>query len=253
MAQLKGKVALITGAASDIGIGYATARKFGCEGAKVCITDIDGKRMEARVASLCDDGIDAVGFTQDVTNEGEWKTVVATIVDRHGRIDVLVNNAGAAFFSPTLEFSIQDWNKQIDINLSSVFLGCRTVIDQLLHQGDGGAIINISSVAGQVGIVHGAAYSSSKGGVRLLTKSLALEFARQNIRVNSVHPGAIATEIAQRAMEAEPEHTQAFEAAIPMGRQGEPSDVAAMAAFLASEEAKYITGAEFCVDGGLTA
>ncbi len=253
MMRLKDKVALVTGAASEIGIGFATAHRFGREGAKVCITDIDETRLEARATDLCDNGVDAVGFAHDVTSENDWKTVVASTVDRYGKIDVLVNNAGVAFLGETLEFSIEDWNKQLEVNLSSVFLGCRAMIDQLLCQGGGGAIVNISSIAGMVGIVNGAAYSSSKGGVRLLTKSLALEFAKQNIRINSVHPGAIETEIAKRAMEVEPEEMQALEAAIPMGRQGEPSDIAAMAAFLASDEAKYVTGAEFCVDGGLTA
>ncbi len=253
MNQTDKKVVIITGAASDIGIGFATSRRLGQDGAAVVITDIDESRLKDRVSELRDLEIDAIGIAHDVTSEASWKTVVSTCVSRFGRVDALVNNAGVAYLSPTLEFSVEQWHKQIEINLSSMFLGCRAVIGQVLRQGTAGAVVNISSITGLVGIVHGAAYSASKGGVRLLTKSLALEFARQRIRVNSIHPGAIATEISQRAKEMEPEQTRAFEEAIPMGREGEPEDVASAVAFLLSNDAKYITGAEFVVDGGLTA
>ncbi len=250
---MSNKVAIVTGAASEIGIGYATARRLGLDGARVVITDIDETRLQDRVADLRDLSVDTIGFVHDVTSEENWEAVVAETLSRFGRIDALVNNAGVVHLCPTLDYSFQQWREQVDINLSSTFLGCRKVIAEFVAQETAGSIVNLSSIAGSVGIAHGAAYSASKGGVRLLTKSLALEFARHGIRINSVHPGAIATEISHRAKELEPERMQAFAEAIPMGREGEPDDVAALIAFLVSDDANYITGSEFCVDGGLTA
>ncbi len=250
---MKDKIAIITGAASEIGIGFATARRLGQAGARIAITDIDEARLQDRVSDLKGLDIEAIGFSHDVTSEENWDMVVAGTLSQFGRVDALVNNAGAVHLSPTLEYSVDQWHEQIDTNLSSAFLGCRRVIAEFVRQKSAGSIVNLSSIAGSVGIMHGAAYSASKGGVRLLTKSLALEFARANIRINSVHPGAITTEISQRAKTLAPEQMEAFADAIPMGREGEPEDVAALIAFLVSDDAKYITGAEFCVDGGLTA
>ncbi len=246
-------VVIVTGAASKDGIGYATACRLGQEGARVVITDIDENRLHDRIADLTDRNIDAIGFAHDVTTEDSWEQVVAGTLDKFGQVNGLVNNAGVVHLSPTLEYSLAQWQQQVATNLTSVFLGCRRVISEFVRQKSAGAIVNLSSIAGTVGIERGAGYSASKGGVRLLTKSLALEFARQNIRVNSVHPGAIETEISAQAKRYEPERMQAFAEAIPMGHEGEPSDVAALVVFLLSDQAKYITGAEFSIDGGLTA
>ena len=246
-------VVIVTGAASKDGIGYATALRLGQEGARVVITDIDADRLQDRIADLSALDIDAIGYAHDVTQEVGWDEVVAGTIDKFGQVNGLVNNAGVVHLSPTLDYSLAQWQQQVAINLTSVFLGCRRVITEFVRQESAGAIVNMSSIAGTVGIERGAGYSASKGGVRLLTKSLALEFARQNVRINSIHPGAIETEISVQAKIEEPERMQAFAEAIPMGHEGKPRDVAALVTFLLSDQSKYITGSEFCIDGGLTA
>lgn len=253
MIDLKGKVALVTGAASPNGIGFACARRLVERGAAVMLTDID-KRVEDRAVQLARTGDRTSSAIHDVTAQHDWDSVVAQTVDRFGGLDILVNNAGIAIAKVVLEMTADDWHRQININLTGVYYGCVAALKPIREQGRGGSLVNMSSISGLVGSPATVGYAASKGGVRLLTKSLALECAAEGIRVNSVHPGMIMSEIHERAREATPEMYDALMAAgIPMGHMGEPDDIAAMVAFLASDDAKYITGAEFVVDGGFTA
>ena len=253
MTGLEGKIALVTGAASAEGLGFAAARKLAERGAKLFLTDLDGDAVAARAADLTAKGHEARAMRQDVTDEGQWDAVIAAVVSVFGRLDILVNNAGIAVLKMMSEMTKADWDRQLRVNLDSVYLGCKAGIDQMRRQGDGGSIVNLSSVAGQIGVPGCAAYSASKGGVRLMSKSIALETARENIRVNSVHPGMIWTDMQKVALADNKEQFDLLSGSIPMGRFGQPDDIGAMVAFLASDEAQYITGAEFTVDGGLTA
>lgn len=253
MKRVEGKVALVTGAASEQGLGFATARALAREGAKVVLTDIAGDAVKARAASLSDAGGETLGLSQDVTREADWHATIAATVRAYGRLDILVNNAGIAVLKWMDAMTTADWHRQIEVNLTSVYLGCKAGLERMRAQGGGGSIVNLSSVAGLVGVPGTAAYAASKGGVRLLSKTIALEAARDNIRCNSVHPGLIRTEMQDVALRDNPEQFDVLNASVPIGRMGEPDDIAAMILFLASDEAKYITGAEFVVDGGLTA
>lgn len=253
MSDLEGRIALVTGAASAEGLGFAAARKLARRGAKLFLTDLDGDAVARRADELAAAGHDARAMRQDVTDEAQWTAVIEAVVAAHGRLDILVNNAGIAVLKMMSEMTRADWDRQLRVNLDSVYLGCKAGIDQMRRQGGGGAIVNLSSVAGLVGVQGCVAYSASKGGVRLMTKSIALETARENIRVNSVHPGMIWTDMQKVAIADNKEIFDQLVATIPMGRFGQPDDIGAMVAFLASDEAQYITGAEFTVDGGLTA
>ena len=253
MIELHGKVALVTGAGSPSGIGFACAQVLADRGAAVMLTDIE-ERVAERCAELAQSGAHCRNALHDVRSRDGWKQVVRQMVEALGGFDILVNNAGIAVAKAIPEMSDDEWHRQIDINLSGTYYGCVAALESMRDQGRGGAIINISSISGLVGSPSTVGYAASKGGIRLLTKSLALECATENIRVNSVHPGMIRSEIHERAREATPEAYDALmSAGIPMGRMGEPVDIAAMVAFLASDDAKYITGAEFVVDGGFTA
>lgn len=251
--RLTGKIALITGAASVPGLGSATAKRFAREGAAVFVTDIDGDGAEAVAASIRGAGGIATALSHDVTSETDWDRVMAAVIAAHGRIDVLVNNAGIAVLRMIDVVTSAEWLRQNDVNLNSVFHGTVRAVREMRRVGQGGSIVNISSTAGLVGVPGCAAYSASKGGVRMFTKTVALETARDQIRVNSVHPGMIMTNIQQVALRDNPEQYELLTAAIPMGRMGDPDDVANLNLFLASDEARYITGAEFTVDGGLVA
>lgn len=253
MTGLSGKTAVITGAASAAGLGSATARLLARLGASIMVSDIDESAVKARADELGAEGFTVRAMRHDVTSTNDWSAIVADTVEAFGRIDILVNNAGIAVLKPTNVLEPAEWQRQIDVNLNSVFYGCRAVLAQMRAQGNGGAIVNLSSVAGLVGIPGAPAYAASKGGVRLFTKAVALECAREGIRVNSVHPGVIWTDMQQVAIRDNPEQYDAINASIPMGHMGEPDDIAEMIAFLVSDAAKYITGAEFIVDGGLTA
>lgn len=253
MGRLNGKVAIVTGAASSIGFGFATARRFGEEGAKLVITDIRSDDLHERASELREQGIELVEAQQDVTDEQQWQQIVDLCIERFGTLDVLVNNAGIVRPSRLPDASIENWNAHIEVNLKSVFLGCRAASRQMLQQQRGGSIINVSSIAGMVGFDNLLSYCASKGGVRLLTKGAALDLAAQAIRVNSVHPGHLDTEMLAYAKKVAPEMVHAMIANIPMRRLGEAMDIANLNLFLASDESTYITGAEFVVDGGLTA
>lgn len=250
MNRLDGKVVIVTGAASAAGLGFATARRLAREGARVVLTDIDASQVAARAVEL---GDAAVGIAQDVTDAAAWDATIAVAVERFGRVDFLVNNAGIAVLRTIEALEPAEWHRQIEVNLTSVYLGCRAMMARLRQQGGGGAIVNLSSIAGLVGVAGTGAYAASKGGVRSMSKVIALEGAREGIRCNSIHPGMIATDMMKTSVSDNPEEHAALTAVIPMGRLGEADDIAATIAFLVSDDARYITGAEFVVDGGLTA
>ncbi|TNE37671.1 MAG: glucose 1-dehydrogenase [Sphingomonadales bacterium] len=253
MIDLSGKVALVTGAASAGGLGFAAAHVMARQGAALFLTDIDGDAVAARAAELRDKGFQAQAMEHDVTDEAAWDMVMEAIVAAYDRLDIGVNNAGIAVLRPMSAMTMEDWRRQLSINLDSVYLGTKAVLDQMRRQGQGGSIINMSSVAGLVGVEGTSAYAASKGGVRLFSKTVALEAAPENIRVNTVHPGMIWTDMQKVAIADNKEVFDQIIAAVPMRRMGEPADIGAMVAFLASDDAKYITGAEFIVDGGMVA
>jgi len=250
--RLAGKVVLITGAAS--GIGRSMAEMFVGEGARVVIADIDHVEGESLAVLL---GTPAIFVPLDVTSEDQWVVALDRAVAAFGRLDGLVNNAGIVSIGNVEKTSLADWRRVHSVNLDGVFLGCKHAIP-ILRRAGGGAIVNISSVAGLVGDPTLAAYCSSKGGVRLLTKSVALHCARRKdgIRCNSVHPVFAETPMAEVLFAGSRDPVakrSALEAAVPLGRFAKPEEIAAMALFLLSDEARFITGGEFVVDGGLTA
>jgi 3(or 17)beta-hydroxysteroid dehydrogenase len=248
LGRLDGKVALITGAAS--GIGRATAGLFHRQGAKVAATD----RNEAGLKALGEDA--DLTLVQDVTDEARWREVVDAAVAAFGRLDILVNSAGIAVLGNIETTTLADWRKVNAVNVEGAFLGCREAVRAM--KGTGGSIVNLSSVAGIIGDASSTAYCASKGAVRLLTKSAALHCARAGygIRVNSVHPSFAETPMVLEgiARAKDPERVRAgLMRAAPMGRMGRAEEVANMILFLASDESSFTTGAEFMVDGGLTA
>jgi len=250
MSRLKDKVAIITGGAS--GIGAEVAKLFATEGASVIITDIQEEKLKEVKAAIVAAGGRADYVVHDVTSAADWKKVAEKTVALYGKIDILVNNAGISVYSSSfMESTPEMYDKILNINLRAHFIGIQAVIPYIRKQGKG-SIVNISSVAGIVAPGHShPAYATSKGGVRLLTKAAAVDFAKENIRVNSVHPGGIRTPLLSTGLT--PEMEQAFNAGIPMGRIGEPIEIAYAVLFLASDESSYITGSELVVDGGYIA
>jgi NAD(P)-dependent dehydrogenase (short-subunit alcohol dehydrogenase family) len=247
MGRLDGKVALITGAAR--GQGEAEARLFAQEGAKIVLTDILVDQGQQAAASIQTGGGEATFVQLDVSNPNEWTEVVRHAVQTYGRLDILVNNAGIALRAGLVDTTVADWDRLMDINLKGVFLGMQHAIPAMLDSG-GGSVINISSTSGIVGFPGGTAYHSAKGGVRLLTKATAAEYAKQGIRVNSIHPGIIETPMTDNMAEA---RTALLLDRTPMGRKGRPIEIAYGALFLASDESSFMTGAELVIDGGMTA
>jgi 3alpha(or 20beta)-hydroxysteroid dehydrogenase len=244
MGQLQDKVALITGGAR--GQGAAEGRLFAREGAVVVLADVldeEGERTAGEV------GGEYVHL--DVASEEQWHAVVADIVARHGRLDVLVNNAGILRASQLVNQSLEEWNLVVAINQTGVFLGMRAGARAMIAGGGGGSIVNISSVAGLEGVFGSTAYSATKWAVRGMTKVAAKELGRHGIRVNSVHPGLIATDMtAGFPAFASDEKRERAERRIPIRRVGVPDDIAEMVLFLASEASSYCTGQQFVVDGG---
>lgn len=251
MGRMDGKVALISGGAR--GMGASEARLFAREGAAVVIGDILDEEGEATAASIAADGGRCRHVRLDVTQEADWQAAVDAAVSHFGSLDVLVNNAGIGSSSFQIhEEPVGLWDRTIDVNLKGVFLGTRAAVPAMLDAG-GGSIINISSQLGIVGVPYnGSAYQTSKGGVRIFTKAAALQYANRGIRVNSVHPGPIVTEMT-RAGRDDPERLSIMLARIPMGRYGEAEEVANAVLYLASDEASFVTGSEVVVDGGWTA
>jgi NAD(P)-dependent dehydrogenase (short-subunit alcohol dehydrogenase family) len=255
--RLKEKVSIITGAAS--GIGKATALVFAREGAKVMCADVNADGAEGVARQIVDTGGEAASIKTDVAVEAEVKEMIAQTVARWGRLDVLYNNAGIGWGMPVTQIPESEWDRLIDINLKGVFLGCKHAIPEMLKNG-GGAIVSTASDAGLVGTAMLSPYCASKGGVVLLTKSLAVEWGAMGIRVNCVCPGVIRTPILDpmiataQAAGASPEEVWARMAqAHPVGRVGEPEEVGRAVAFLASDEASFITGVALPVDGGFAA
>lgn len=253
--RLENRIALVTGAGS--GIGAAIAKRFAEEGALVYASDLDHASAKRVAAEITAGGGRAEARLQDVTDEAAWATVINEIVASHGALDVLVNNAGIAIPATVEDATLEDWRTTQAVNGESVFMGTRGAI--AVMQERGGCIINISSVEGIVGEPKAAAYNYSKGGVRIFTKSAALACAQKGypIRINSVHPGFILTPMVEGAIAALPadeaeEFTARVTGGIPMGGMGEPLDIANGCLFLASDEAKYMTGSELVIDGGYT-
>ena len=253
MGRLNGKIALVTGAASDPGLGRSTAMRLAEEGATLMVSDIDVVGAQACAEAIRSAGGKASAMRQDVTSEDDWAGVMAAIDNAHGALDVMVNNAGIAVLVPIEKMTLEQWNRQIEVNLTSVFLGCKYAIAEM-KKGDGGSIVNLSSVAGLVGLKTCVAYGAAKGGVRIMSKAVAMEAAQYNIRCNSVHPGVIWTNMqAQATGVNDPSALDTNAMRIPLGRAGEPLDIANCIVYLASDEANYVTGAEFVIDAGMTA
>ena len=246
--RLSGKVALISGAA--LGMGFAEAQRFANEGACVVASDILVDQGEQLVSDICKSGGKATFVKLDVTSETDWQEAVETAVSTYGKLDILVNNAGIVALEGVEDTTLEIWNKVMAVNSTGTFLGMKAAIPAMRKNG-GGSIINISSVWGITGTAGATAYQASKGAIRTMTKSAAVQYAAEGIRVNSVHPGIITTPM---IVEGVPdEMRESVVAQTPMGREGLPEEVANMVLFLASDEASYVTGGEYLVDGGYIA
>jgi 3alpha(or 20beta)-hydroxysteroid dehydrogenase len=245
MGKLEGRVAIVTGGAR--GQGGAEAALFRREGAEVVITDVLMEEGRAHAAA-----IGATFLSHDVRSEEEWTEIVRQVVDRHGRVDVLVNNAGIFQRAKLLDTSLELYRRIIDVNQVGVFLGMKAVAPTMIAQ-QSGSIVNISSIAGLVGSPAAIAYGASKFAVTGMTKSAAIELARANVRVNSIHPGMIETDMMTEVTGGDRGRHDRFAAAVPLRRPADPDEVAALALYLASDDSRYCTGSEFVIDGGLTA
>ncbi len=251
--RLAGKVVLISGGAR--GMGAAEARLFAKEGAKVVIGDIleeDGSKVEQAILA---EGGEAVFVRLDVTRESDWRNAVGLAVRRFGKLNVLVNNAGVGSDQMTRieDTPLEAWEKVMRVNATGVFLGTKVAVPAIREAG-GGSVVNISSQLGIVGIERYTTpeYVASKGAVRLFTKAVALQCAKDGIRVNSVHPGPIATPMTAKSIE-DPESYSYHASRVPLGRWGKPEEVAYGVLYLASDESSFVTGAELVIDGGWTA
>ena len=248
--RLQGKVALISGGAR--GQGAAEAKLFAREGAKVVFGDVlddEGRKTEAEIQEI---GGEALYIHMDVTKEGDWEKAVSETVSKFGKLDILVNNAGVVSWGNLEDTTPEEWDRVMDINSKGVFLGTKAVIPEMRKTG-GGSIVNISSISGIIGQDNiQPVYNASKGAVRLFTKSTAIQYASENIRANSVHPGSVATDMnAERR--SDPELLAQSLSRIPIGRIGEAEDIALGVLYLASDESSFITGSELVIDGGFSA
>jgi NAD(P)-dependent dehydrogenase (short-subunit alcohol dehydrogenase family) len=250
MGRLDGKVVLISGGAR--GQGAVEVRLFAREGARVVFGDLldtEGRQLEAEIRGA---GGEVTYLHLDVTREDDWRAAVGAAVNRYGRLDVLVNNAGILLRKRTEDTSAEEWDRVLAVNVTGVFFGTKHALPAL-RQAGGGSIVNISSIAGLVGSVYGSsAYTATKGAVRLFTKSIAIQHAGENIRCNSIHPGPIDTEM-MRDVFGDPAMREERRNRIPLRRIGRAEDVAYGALYLASDEASFVTGAELVIDGGITA
>lgn len=245
--RLDGRVALISGAAR--GMGECEARLFAREGAKVVLGDVLEEQGQQVAREILQDGGAATFVRLDVTAEDDWRRAVEVTEQTYGKLDVLVNNAGIVRMAPLDETNLEAWNAVINVNQTGVFLGMKYAVPAMRRAG-GGSIINISSIAGIVGLPNIPAYQASKGAVCLLTKHAAIQYAKDKIRVNSVHPGRIETPMTANLA---PERREMVLRLTPLGRDGKPEEVAYGVLYLASDESSFVTGAELVIDGGYTA
>ncbi len=243
--RLKGKVALISGAAR--GMGATEARLFAKEGAHVVLGDVLHQQGQEVSDEINDTGGQALFVPLDVTSEDSWRDAVDAAVQRFGKLNVLVNNAGILVREELEESTDNGWDSTMNVNAKGVFLGMKLAVPAMRNAG-GGSIINISSISGIVSLGY-PAYNASKGAVRLLTKNVAIQYSQQNIRVNSIHPGVINTDM----MAGDTRSDEDWDRLIPLGRFAEPIEVAYGALFLASDESSFMTGSELVIDGGFTA
>lgn len=244
--RLQNKIAIITGAGSGIGQGIALA--FVKEGAKVVVADWSEEGGKETVEQIKKENGEAIFIKTDVSKTADIEQMVKTCLDKFGRVDILVNNAGIYRTYNLHEMSEEDWDKTINVNLKSVFLGSKRVIPEMLKQGKG-KIVNTASIAGLVGFAQSGAYCASKGGVIALTKEMALEYAPKKINVNCICPGVIKTAMT-KDMIADPATKQFLESSTPYPRLGEPEDIAMAAVYLASDESDFVNGHALVVDGG---
>ena len=250
MGRLGGKVAIVSGGAR--GQGATEAKMFAREGAKVVLGDVLDEEGEQVEAQINESGGTATYVHLDVAREGDWRSAVDTAIDRYGKLDILVNNAGILISKGLEDTTVEDWDRIMGINAKGVFLGTKHAIPAMRRAG-GGSIINISSTAGLVGSPNGSpSYTATKGAVRLLTKSTAIQYAKEGIRCNSVHPGPIDTEMIRHTL-TDPTRLEQRMQRLPLGRVGTPEDIAYGVLYLASDESSFVTGSELVIDGGTTA
>ncbi|MDW6020307.1 SDR family oxidoreductase [Mesorhizobium sp. BAC0120] len=252
MGRLQGKIAVVTGAAD--GIGHAISEAMATEGAHVFAGDIDDRKGEALVAELKAKGLAADYVHCDVSAEADIRNLIQTAVDKGGRLDILVNNAAIAIGGmPVYEMTDDQWHRLIAVNLTSVFRGCKFALPHMIRQ-KGGAIINMASAQGHVGLDGWTAYAGAKGAVMSMTRQMAVEFGPHNVRINSISPGTIATPMNDKIVAEQGDHiARAWVKMHPIGRIGKTSEIAEAAVYLASDAAGFTTGIDLRVDGGLTA
>jgi glucose 1-dehydrogenase len=248
MTRLAGKCAVVTGAAN--GIGLACARRLAADGAAVALADVNAELGEAAAKQLREEGARAIFVATDVTQRAAIEALVDRAVDEYGRLDIMLNNAGVALTAPVLEMSDEIFDKVLSTNLRSAFIGTQLAARQMVSSGRGGVIINMSSVNALLAIPGLAAYACSKGALNQLTKVAAIELAPHNIRVVAIGPGTILTDLAKQSVMGDDAARRKILARTPIGRAGEPEEVASVASFLASDDASYITGQTIYPDGG---
>ena len=254
--RLNGKVALITGAATGVqgelmGFGGATARLFVREGAKVVLTDVNDQSGEKTADQIREEGGEALYVHLDVTREEDWINAIQVTIATYGKLNILVNNAGTGARQTVEDTTEELWDSQMDVHAKGTFLGTKSAIPEMRKVG-GGSIVNISSVYGIVGSPTSTAYHAAKGAIRLFTKSAAIQYAKENIRVNSVHPGYADTPLTNRGSQ-DPERRHWMLSRTPIGRIGVANDIAYGILYLASDESSFVTGSELVIDGGMTA
>jgi meso-butanediol dehydrogenase/(S,S)-butanediol dehydrogenase/diacetyl reductase len=247
MKRFEGKAVLVTGAAS--GIGRSTAQRFAVEGAGVTCADVNEGGAEETAVMIRTAGGEAIAKGCDVSDLGSVKSTVAATVSRFGRLDAVANVAGIGFFRRTTEVTLEDWNRTIGVNLTGTFLVCQQSLPHILESK--GSIVNVASVAGLKSHPYAAAYCASKGGVVLLTRALAEEYARKEIRINCVCPGGVETPFVGNFRLPEGAKPAVLNRILPLSRMGRPEEIAAAIAFLASNDASFIHGAILPVDGGM--
>ncbi|MFS0781645.1 SDR family NAD(P)-dependent oxidoreductase [Bacillus sp. 1P06AnD] len=249
MGRLDNKTAIITGAGG--GQGKAEAILFAKEGAKVVVTDVQQDKVKEVVEEIKSAGGEAIGFYHDVSSEDNWMHVVKETIQTFGKIDILVNNAGISLNKSLTDTSSEQWHKVMDINLTGAFLGMKHILPLMIENG-GGSIVNISSIAGLTGGSGAGPYTASKGALRLLTKAVAIDYAKHNIRCNSVHPGYIETPMTKDMFTNE-QMMSWFKSNTPLPYLGKPDDIAYGVLYLASDESKFVTGIELPIEGGYAA